>query len=108
MLSFHPAENEASNTDRQYIFWHVTPIIQNGEVTGGIAALYSGRRIVQHMVPSELNGLYRFALLDSGGKEMVSSNPKRTSSRSLEHMVTLDKTPIPLTLHVSTYPPPTW
>jgi hypothetical protein len=25
MLGFHPAENEASNTDRQYVFWHVTP-----------------------------------------------------------------------------------
>jgi PAS domain S-box-containing protein len=107
MLGFHPAENEASNTDRQYVFWHVTPIIQNGSVTGAIATLYSGKRILQHMVPSELNGLYRFALLDSGGKEMVRSNPKRTSSRSLEHSVTLDKTPIPLTLHVSTYPPPT-
>ncbi len=107
MIRLDLLKNDQVNLDRQYVFWHVTPVIQNGQVTGAIAALYSGKRILQHMVPSELNGLYRFAFLDSSGKELVSSNPKRTSTRSLEHSISIEKTPIPLNLHVSTYPPPT-
>ena len=100
-------EDDKLRIDREYVFWHVTPIIQTGRVIGGIAVLYSAKKILQHMVPSELNGLYRFVLLDGSGKELVASNPKKTGSTSIEHQVTLDKTPSQLNLHISTYPPPT-
>ncbi len=100
-------EDDKLRADREYVFWHVTPIIQTGRVIGGIAVLYSAKKILQHMVPSELNGLYRFVLLDGSGKELVASNPKKTGSRSIEHQITLDKTPSQLNLHISTYPPPT-
>jgi PAS domain S-box-containing protein len=107
ILSFEFDEKDNASLDRESIFWHVTPVIQRGKVIGTIAVIYSSRRVLKHMIPTELGGLYRFSLMDTGGKEIATSNPKKTSARSIEHSVTIDKFGIPLSLNVSAYPPPT-
>jgi len=105
-LSYEDKEN-ANNLDRENIFWHVTPVIQRGKVIGAIAVIYSSRRVLKHMIPSELNGLYRFSLIDPQGREIATSNPKKTNARSMEHSISIDKLGTPLSLSVSSYPPPT-
>ncbi|TXI12032.1 MAG: PAS domain S-box protein [Polynucleobacter sp.] len=105
-LSYEDKEN-ANNLDRENIFWHVTPVIQRGKVIGAIAVIYSSRRVLKHMIPSELNGLYRFSLIDPQGREIATSNPKKTTARSMEHSISIDKLGTPLSLSVSSYPPPT-
>jgi PAS domain S-box-containing protein len=100
-------QNNSHNKDRQNVFWYITPIIQNGNMIGALAALYSVNGIIRNMIPSDLNGLYRFTLLDNTGKELAISNSKKTAARSLEHDILIDQPGTPLTLHVSTYPPPT-
>lgn len=105
-LIYEDKEN-ANNLDRENIFWHVTPVIQRGKVIGAIAVIYSSRRVLKHMIPSELNGLYRFTLIDPQGREIATSNPKKTNARSMEHSISIDKLGTPLSLSVSSYPPPT-
>lgn len=105
-LVYEDKEN-ANNLDRENIFWHVTPVIQRGKVIGAIAVIYSSRRVLKHMIPSELNGLYRFTLIDPQGREIATSNPKKTNARSMEHSISIDKLGTPLSLSVSSYPPPT-
>ena len=104
-LDLDPDDNRSA--DRKYTFWHITPVIQGGNLMGGIAVLYSARGIVRHMIPSDLSGLYRFTLNDINGLELAVSNPKKTAARSLEHDVQIDRPASPLILHVSSYPPPT-
>ncbi len=105
-LNFEDKSN-TNNQDRENIFWHVTPVIQRGKVIGAIAVIYSSRRVLKHMIPSELNGLYRFTLIDHQGREIATSNPKKTNARSMEHSISIDKLGTPLSLSVSSYPPPT-
>lgn len=105
-LNFEDKTN-TNNQDRENIFWHVTPVIQRGKVIGAIAVIYSSRRVLKHMIPSELNGLYRFTLIDPQGREIATSNPKKTNARSMEHSISIDKLGTPLSLSVSSYPPPT-
>jgi len=95
------------SAEREAIFWHITPIIQFGNVIGAVAVLYSVKGIVKHTIPSELNGIYRFKLLDAYGQEVAISNLRRTPEKSLEHTVTLDRPSVGLSLHVDSYPPPT-
>ena len=104
-LDLDPDDNRSA--DRKYTFWHLTPVIQGGNLMGGIAVLYSARGIVRHMIPSDLSGLYRFTLNDTNGLELAVSNPKKTAARSLEHDIQIDRPASPLILHVSSYPPPT-
>jgi len=105
-LNYEDKDN-TNNLDRENIFWHVTPVIQRGKVIGAIAVIYSSRRVLKHMIPSELNGLYRFTLIDPQGREIATSNPKKTNARSMEHSISIDKLGTPLSLSVSSYPPPT-
>ncbi len=105
-LNYEDKDN-TNNQDRENIFWHVTPVIQRGKVIGAIAVIYSSRRVLKHMIPSELNGLYRFTLIDPQGREIATSNPKKTNARSMEHSISIDKLGTPLSLSVSSYPPPT-
>lgn len=100
-------DRDNASLDRENIFWHVTPVIQRGEVIGAIAVIYSARRMLKHMVPTELSGIYRFSLIDNNGASIATSNTKRTSARTIEHNVIIDKLGTPLTLNVSTYPTPT-
>ncbi len=108
VLNLHYEDKDnTNNLDRENIFWHVTPVIQRGKVIGAIAVIYSSRRVLKHMIPSELNGLYRFTLIDPQGREIATSNPKKTNARSMEHSISIDKLGTPLSLSVSSYPPPT-
>lgn len=93
--------------DREYVFWHVTPVIQSGHIVGGIAVLYSAVGIIKHMVPSDLLGLYRYTLLDDDGNELASSNAKKPKGKYVSDFVTLDKPNNQLNIHISSYPPPT-
>jgi PAS domain S-box-containing protein len=107
VLNLKYEERDNATLDRENIFWHVTPVIQRGEVIGAIAVIYSARRMLKHMVPTELSGIYRFTLIDNNGTSIATSNFKKTSARSIEYNVTIDKLVTPLTLNVSTYPTPT-
>jgi PAS domain S-box-containing protein len=107
ILNFEYAGKDNASLDRENIFWHVTPVIQRGEVIGAIAVIYSSRRMLKHMVPTELSGLYRFTLVDNNGTAIATSNTRKTNARSIEHNVTIDKLGTPLSLNISTYPPPT-
>jgi PAS domain S-box-containing protein len=106
-LEYEDKDKDNASLDRENIFWHVTPVIQRGEVIGAIAVIYSTRRMLKHMVPTELNGIYRFTLLDNNGTSLATSNLKKTSARSIEYNVTIDKLGTPLSLNVSSYPTPT-
>ena len=93
--------------DREYVFWHLTPIIQSGNVVGSIAVLYSARGIIKHMIPSDLLGLYQYTLLDDEGNDLGSSNAKKPTGKVVTDYVTLDKPNNQLNIHISSYPPPT-
>lgn len=107
ILNLNFGVQDKLTADREYVFWHLTPVIQSGNVIGSIAVLYSARGIIKHMVPSDLLGLYRYTLLDDEGNELSSSNAKKPKGKYVSDYVTLDKPNNQLNIHISSYPPPT-
>jgi PAS domain S-box-containing protein len=91
------------DNDQHYIFLAV-PVHREGYFLGTVGALYSVNSILHNLLPKELAEVYRFSLVDAGGRRLVSTTPRATPLQALNYEVMLDPPGHSLMLRAEMYP----
>lgn len=102
------SNDEPLAKERKTVFWQVVPIINGGEITGALAALYTAQGVLD-VIPGELKSQYRFTLLTDHETILAISSDRDTPKRSFSNQTSLDVGVLSpnLVLRIDTYPPPT-
>ncbi len=107
LIQLNPkSKNENANRERAIVFWYVQPTTKYSGADQHIAVLYSLPKLINRIIPKELQNRHRFSIINDKGQVLYSVNQRSLAKEHAIHQIKLSKLPDNLILQGESYPIP--